>query len=56
MVQVGAAPHTEIILVEDDTVEITSQQQNIRKLVPANTIYFTFNKRNERMLNETIEL
>lgn len=29
--EVGTAPHTEIILVEDDTVEATSQQQHIRQ-------------------------
>jgi len=26
----GAAPHTEIILVEDDTVEVTSQNQTVK--------------------------
>ncbi|XP_060573580.1 leucine-rich repeat-containing protein 63-like isoform X2 [Ruditapes philippinarum] len=29
--EVGAAPHTEIILVEDDTLEVTSQQQQVRQ-------------------------
>ena len=29
--QVGTAPHTEIILVEDDTVEISSQAQQFRQ-------------------------
>ncbi|XP_053404310.1 leucine-rich repeat-containing protein 63-like [Mercenaria mercenaria] len=29
--EVGAAPHTEIILVEDDTVEVSSQQQQVRR-------------------------